>query len=281
MLHHGVLGTDEERRLVAEFKRGSKEARDKLVLHNLRLVKSIVTRVVRKYPDADGWVEDLTSEGILGLFRGLDRFSPSKGVKLGTYVTWWIDCYVRDALRERLLIHLPESCFKAFSDYVRGKWIPRNLEKILRVVKGPLSLVGRTPPFGSCGGGEMQGVINEGAVKGKFPDPSEVAEKKDDVETLEHNLRFLQKVDPRCHHVLRRRLGFDGGEGATLEEVGREIGASRETVRNLEKHGIEMMKWLHGVADRESGRNCAMACRRALAKIKKNAVAANGDLAVE
>ena len=81
------LNTEEEARVIKECKAGSKEARDILVVHNLRLV----AHIVKKYYSGNKDIDDLISIGTIGLIKAIDTFDSDKGIKLATYASRCID----------------------------------------------------------------------------------------------------------------------------------------------------------------------------------------------
>ncbi len=90
-----VLTHEEEIELIAKAKNGCIDSREKIINHNLKLVISIAKKIMRGYSIP---LIDLISEGNFGLMTGLEKFDPSRGLKFGTYATWWIRAYIYKAI---------------------------------------------------------------------------------------------------------------------------------------------------------------------------------------
>ena len=98
-----LLTRDEERTLTRKVAAGDQRALDNLVRSNIRLVAS----VVKGYQDKGVCREELMAAGALGLVKAAFKFDPDLGNKFGTYATWWIQCYVRKALKKKEIVHHP------------------------------------------------------------------------------------------------------------------------------------------------------------------------------
>lgn len=106
--------TMEERRVL----RRGKQAKDRMVTANLRLVATICRRFQRTLPGLDVTFEDMMQDGILGLMRGVEKFDPSRGYKLSTYIYWWIRQGINRGVHQnartiRLPVHVAEKMMHA------------------------------------------------------------------------------------------------------------------------------------------------------------------------
>jgi RNA polymerase primary sigma factor len=244
-----LLTVTEERELARRKDAGDEAAKRKLIESNLRLVMSIT----RNYTKAGVPLLDLIQEGNLGLIRAVEKFDYRLGFKLSTYATWWIRQAVTRALAEQgRTIRLPVHVADQVRRVTRGRRVltqklnrdpnvdeiaaetgftPERVGELLALVQDPVSL--ETP----VGDGEsLYGDLVED-TKSAGPD----------VETSER-LRArelavaLGKLNPRMRRVLGLRFGLDGAAPQTLEEVGAELGVTRERVRQLESRALRELR---------------------------------------
>jgi RNA polymerase sigma factor (sigma-70 family) len=235
-------------------------AREALVMSNLYIVPHIVKRFRR------GTIPfvDLVQEGRVGLIKAVDRYDPDRGYRFSTYAYWWIRRSLSDAFTNRSrLIRLPDSLREdlramrqattaleeelgrrpSLAELAERMEIPeRKVKKLLGVVPDPSSLEEIAESFD-----EGWGAI---VAEDDTPDPLE--------RTLAGELRrqaglALEGLEPREREIIRLRFGFDDGEGLTLSEIGKQIGLSRERVRQIERGALTK---LHGWASTHAGDAC-------------------------
>ena len=246
----GRLLTPAEERELARLKdEGDENAKRKLIESNLRLVMSIT----RNYTRADVPLLDLIQEGNLGLIRAVEKFDYTLGFKLSTYATWWIRQAISRALAEqgrviRLPVHVADQVRKVTKtrrllgqklnrdpsiDEIAAtlELTPERVQELLDLVVDPVSL--ETP----IGDGDSM-------VADLIPDTSaeqpetETADRARSSELLE----ALEKLQPRQRRVLVERFGLDGVRPRTLEEVGANLGITRERVRQLEARALRELR---------------------------------------
>jgi RNA polymerase primary sigma factor len=242
----GRLLTPAEERELARLKdEGDENAKRRLIECNLRLVMSIT----RNYVNSGVPLLDLIQEGNLGLIRAVEKFDYTMGYKLSTYATWWIRQAVTRAIADqgrtiRLPVHVVEQVRKVtrarrvLTQKLNRDPTPdeiaaesglelKRVRELFDLVEDPISL--ETP----VGDGEsMYGDMLE--------DPN--SEQPD--EALADLLRgteiqaALNQLNERMRHVLELRFGLTGEKPRTLEEVGAELGVTRERVRQLESRAL-------------------------------------------
>jgi RNA polymerase primary sigma factor len=244
-----LLTREEERELARRKDEGDEEAKRRLIESNLRLVMAIT----RNYTKANVPLLDLIQEGNLGLIRAVEKFDYRLGYKLSTYATWWIRQAITRALADqgrtiRLPVHVADQVRRllrarrqlaqklnrepTLAELAReSQQSEERVRELLELVETPVSL--ETP----VGDGEsLYGDLIE--------DVHSLAPHE---QTAEHArgrelAGALEQLNPRMRRVLSLRFGLDGGPPQTLEEVGSELGITRERVRQLETRALRELR---------------------------------------
>jgi RNA polymerase primary sigma factor len=244
-----LLTREEERELARRKDDGDEEAKKRLIESNLRLVMSIT----RNYTKANVPLLDLIQEGNLGLIRAVEKFDYKLGYKLSTYATWWIRQAITRALADqgrtiRLPVHVADQVRRllrarrqlaqkfnrepTLAELAREtQQSEERVRELLELVENPVSL--ETP----VGDGEsMYGDLIED-VNALAPH-EQTAEQARGRELA----GALDKLNPRMRRVLSLRFGLDGESPRTLEEVGGQLGITRERVRQLETRALRELR---------------------------------------
>jgi RNA polymerase primary sigma factor len=244
-----LLTPAEERELARRKDEGDEAAKKRLIECNLRLVMSIT----RNYTKAGVPLLDLIQEGNLGLIRAVEKFDYRMGYKLSTYATWWIRQAITRALADQgRLIRLPVHVADQVRRVVRSRRIlaqklnrdptiaemakesdfpEKRVKELLELVDDPVSL---ETPIGD-GDSLYADVIEDEHVE--QPEAA-TAERLQSAELAE----ALAGLEPRLRDVLQRRFGLAGSEPQTLEYIGRELGITRERVRQLETRALKELR---------------------------------------
>jgi len=244
-----LLTAAEERELARRKDLGDEAAKRRLIECNLRLVMSIT----RNYTKAGVPLLDLIQEGNMGLIRAVEKFDYKMGYKLSTYATWWIRQAVTRALADqgrtiRLPVHVAEQVRRMhrsrrilMQKFNReptldetakesGLTVER-IRELQELVEDPVSL--ETP----VGDGESMVADMVEDQKAESPDAASAANARSaDLSDA------IQRLNPRMQHVVLRRFGLDGRPPQTLEEVGNDLGVTRERVRQLETRALRELR---------------------------------------
>jgi len=257
----GLLTHEEEIDLARQIAAGDELALRKLIESNLRLV--IV--IARRYMGTGVPLIDLIQEGNLGLMRAAEKFDYRRGCHFGTYATWWIRQAVSRAAGEQSrLIHLPEHVATRLRKVRRVaaqlsqenglEPLPEQIAEacnldvnevvdLLGVIEQPVSL--DAPVDDEARYSLADTLEDSGALA-----PAETASQHLLGEELH---RALALLTPRERSVITLRYGIGDGRSRTLLEVGKELGISRERVRQLEV--VALMK-LRTISSKAALKEC-------------------------
>ena len=246
-----LLTPEEELDLTKRAKKGDKEACDKLITSNLRLV----IKNAKKYMGAGVPLIDLIQEGVIGLQFAVKRYDPDLGFKFSTYATYWIKQQITKSITDNSKsIRLPANVINEMAQLNRKKAefigdygreptfnelaemteMPKEkLLDIIQVQQGTISLDSL-----------IAGTKDDSYVGDYIPDnhtitPVEYAQEEDKKRTI---LKVLDTLDEREKDILIKRFGLDNGIQKSLEQVGDLVGLTRERVRQIEISAITKLR---------------------------------------
>lgn len=225
-------------------------AKNRMIRSNCRLVVSIA----RRYQNHHLHLADLIEEGNIGLMRAVDRFDPRKGFRFSTFAIWWIKQSVIKALKEKgSMIRIPMHISKEFSRYSRAVQEFKNqngrepamvdleltthldVERLELLSKIPRDFVSTQTPIGTTDREVGDMLPDENAAN----QPTEEAVKKDLLEALR---RLMEGLSEKEFKIVKMRYGLEDAEPMVLDTIGKQLGITRERVRQIQASALKKMK---------------------------------------
>jgi RNA polymerase nonessential primary-like sigma factor len=249
-----LLTAEEEVYFARRSLKGCEASRKRMIVSNLRLV----VKIARRYNNRGLALLDLIEEGNLGLIRAVEKFDPERGFRFSTYATWWIRQTIERAIMNQTrTIRLPIHVVKELNVYLRAsrelsqkldheptaEEIALALDKPVEDVTKMLRLNERITSVDTPIGGE-----NDKALLDIIADEKEFSpeESLQDSDIKTNIISWLEELNPKQREVLARRFGLMGYEPSTLEDVGAEIGLTRERVRQIQVEALRRLRDMLG-----------------------------------
>ena len=252
-----LLTAQEEVDLSKLIRKGDKKAREKMIRSNLRLVISIAKR----YVNLGVPLSDLIEEGNIGLMKGVEKFDHRKGFRFSTYAAWWIKQGISRAIIDqgkmiRVPVYMNEEILKykkvveKLTHKLRHPPSPAEVAKRLKVtidkVKDLENSIAKMSsldaPIGETGDGQVKDIIEDENIAA----PDQELEK---FFNRERAMSFLDMLNPRERKILEMRYGLKNGDTHTLAQIAKELGVSRERVRQIETTTLKKIR--NGIKQKE------------------------------
>ena len=245
---HEILTKEEEQELLIKAKSGDEQAKQQLILSNLRLVVNIA----KNYSNKGLGFIDLISEGNFGLIHAIDKFDYTKGYRFSTYAVWWI----KQAVTTAIISKGREIRIPSYKHDI--------LNKVNKFIMGYITEYSSYPSIDSIAQGtgleekkiqkvmlEFQDMLSLNASIGDDIYLEDTISQADE-ESLENKVlgeiakeeinAILGLLKPREKDILTLRYGLFGQEIHTLEEVGKKFNITRERVRQIEKKTLDKLR---------------------------------------
>ena len=245
-----LLTAEEEVKYSRLAQQGDEEARKHMIESNLRLV----VKIARRYMNRGLAFLDLIEEGNLGLIRAVEKFDPERGFRFSTYGTWWIRQTIERAIMNQTrTIRLPIHVVKEINVYLRAarslaqeldhepsaEEIAELLNKPIADVERMLGLNERVASTDSSMLSDSGKTLLDTIADQNTPDPTDTLQEEGVHSNLED---CLSRLSDKQREVVERRFGLHGHSVSTLEQVGQEIGVTRERVRQIQMDALKKLK---------------------------------------
>jgi RNA polymerase nonessential primary-like sigma factor len=244
-----LLTADEEKDLTRRAQRGDESARQRMIVSNLRLV----VKIARRYINRGLPLLDLIEEGNLGLIHAVKKFDPERGFRFSTYATWWIRQTIeRGIMNQSRTVRLPIHIIKDINSCLRAarrlhqtldrvpstsevaEYLERDVSEVERLMALHQRVTLRPGRLDEEGGGPVDRLHAKHEAE-----PSRCAQKEVVHDIVDH---WVCELNEKQRAVLERRFGLHGHRRATLEQIGEEIGVTRERVRQIQLDALKNLR---------------------------------------
>ncbi|MFA6603846.1 MAG: sigma-70 family RNA polymerase sigma factor [Patescibacteria group bacterium] len=236
LLKHSLLDREEELRLIRRAQQGDRQALDSLVHHNLKLVMRVAGRYARRYADYNVELQDLFSEGVIGLHKAIMKFDAARGANLNTYADYWIKQVIgRYLANQRYLIRVPINAQQNLRDEEAGNGKKGLTKTDLR----NFSAVSLDQEISSNDAGNQNGcTLADICVDGRETTSSETAVARSEVAAI--LAEAFGQLTPREQDIIKKRFCDE----LSQNQVSDICGLTRMRVRWIEAKALGKLRCL-------------------------------------
>ncbi|MFH1851172.1 MAG: sigma-70 family RNA polymerase sigma factor [Candidatus Neomarinimicrobiota bacterium] len=242
------LTPEQEVQLTRQARAGDNEAFRQIILHNLRFV----VMVAKKHQSHGLQLEDMINEGNLGLIKAVQRFDETRGFKFISYAVWWIDQAIRQAIaKNSRVVRLPANVSDSISQLQRRSMELEQAYEREPTMEELASIAEKTI-------GEVEDLFQVNVQKVSLDAPMDDSDatlldfvsfdnERPEAQMMRESLlneieQVLHTLDSREEYVVRKYFGLGKEHSLTLEDIGKEMGLTRERVRQIKEKALQRLR---------------------------------------